>query len=315
MNITKSFIPACFFFVSFLTLNGQQQRVVGYLPNTLDVAIDFDKVTHLNLAFENPDAKGDLSFSPLNERYIQQAHAQGKKVLVSIGGGPASEDEQLRARYFDLISDARRKDFVTRICAYLAEHELDGLDVDLEGQCINEGYGKFIQTLFETLKPKGLLLTAALTHANGGDRVPASAIPLFDFINIMAYDDTGPWNPDRTGQHSSFEYAVASLNYWVGRGLPKSKAVLGVPFYGYGFGRDFNWGMSYAQIVSTYADADKQDVAGSHIYYNGADTMQKKAQYVVNGEYGGMMIWQLAQDAGGERSLLLVIDRVLHGKP
>jgi chitinase len=315
MNITKPFVLACFFFASLTTLYAQQHRVVGYLPNTLDVAIDFGKVTHLNLAFENPDANGNLSFSPLNDRYIQQAHAQGKKVLVSIGGGPASEDAQLRARYFELTGDARRKDFVMKICAYLVDHKLDGLDVDLEGQSINADYGKFIQALFETLKPKGLLLTAALTHANGGDRVPASAIPLFDFINIMAYDDTGPWNPGRPGQHSSFDYAVSSLNYWVGRGLPKSKAVLGVPFYGYGFGKDFNWGMSYAQIVSTYADAHKQDVAGSHIYYNGADTMQKKVQYVVSGEYGGIMIWQLAQDAEGERSLLLVIDRVLHAKP
>ena len=311
--MTRRFSILFVLVISFLSLRAQH-KVVGYIPNTLDVAIDFGKITHLNLAFENPDAEGTLTFSGWNEKYIQQAHAHGRKVLVSIGGGPASEDAMLRSRYFKLISDAHRQEFVRGICVYLTAHQLDGLDVDLEGPCINEDYGKFIEALSDTLKPMGLLLTAALTHANGGDKVPTEAIGRFDFINIMAYDDTGPWNPSRPGQHASFEYAVSSLGYWVSRGLPKSKAVLGVPFYGYGFGKDFNYGMSYAQIVSTYAGAQNHDVSGDQIYYNGPETMRRKVMYVVNGDYGGIMIWQLAQDATGTKSLLLAIDQVIHKK-
>ena len=301
------------FVISFLQLYAQY-KVVGYIPNTLDVTLDFDKITHLNLAFENPDAEGNLTFSNWNEKYIRQAHAYGRKVLVSIGGGTASEDVVLRARYFKLINDANRKEFARKICSYLTVHQLDGLDVDLEGSSINEDYGKFIETLSDTLKSMGMLLTAALTHANGADRVPGEAIRRFDFINIMAYDSTGPWSPGRPGQHASFEYAVTSLDYWVSRGLSKSKAVLGVPFYGYGFGKDFNSGMSYAQIVSTYTGAEKNDVSGDCIYYNGLVTMRRKVAHVVNGDYGGIMIWQLAQDATGAKSLLRAIDQVIHTK-
>jgi GH18 family chitinase len=42
--------------------------------------------------------------------------------------------------------------------------------------------------------------------------------------------------------------------------------------------------------------------------------MRRKGAYVLNGEYGGIMIWQLAQDATGTKSLLLAIDQVIHKK-
>jgi GH18 family chitinase len=72
--------------------------------------------------------------------------------------------------------------------------------------------------------------------------------------------------------------------------------------------------MSFAQIVETYAGAEKHDVSGNHIYYNGLETMRRKVAYVLNGDYGGIMIWQLAQDAPGTKSLLLAIDQVIHKK-
>lgn len=153
-----------------------------------------------------------------------------------------------------------------------------GLDVDLEGPAINQDYGKFITDLSAGLRARGKLLTAALSHMNGADKVSDDAMHLFDFINIMAYDATGPWCPAEPGQHSSFDFAKESLDYWTKRGLPKDKAILGVPFYGYGFGADRNEGIGY----------------------------------VVDGELGGVMIWQLAHDASGPHSLLLAIDQVIN---
>lgn len=290
-----------------------QCKVVGYIPNYQNAAVDFEKVTHVNLAFENPDDQGNLSFSAANNAYIRKAHEHRVKVLISIGGGYASEDTLIQKRYFNLIGENNRDAFVHKICEYLQVHGADGLDVDLEGSAINSDYGAFIKSLSAELRPRGKLLTAALSHANGADKVSADVFPYFDFINIMAYDSTGPWKPAIPGQHSSFEFAKECLQYWVNRGLPKSKTILGVPFYGYGFGEDFNHGMSYGQIIDTYTGAAEKDIAGNTIYYNGVATMKKKVQHVVDNGYGGIMIWQLAQDAVGSKSMLLVIDRVLKG--
>jgi GH18 family chitinase len=291
-----------------------QVKVVGYVSNEQVTSVDYSKITHLNIAFENPDVNGDLSYASANTAYIQKAHDNGKKVLISIAGGFASEDATFKARYFDLISDAKRSGFVQKISDYITNHNFDGLDVDMEGSAINADYGKFIADLSASLKYNNKLLTCALSHVNGGANVPDEALLLFDFVNIMAYDATGPWNPSNPGQHSSYNFAISSLDYWVGRGLPKSKAVLGVPFYGYGFGADFNQGMPYSQIVSKYAGAENRDESGNTIYYNGIPTIQQKVQYVIDGEYGGIMIWNLAQDliTTNPKSLLRTIDNVIN---
>jgi GH18 family chitinase len=291
-----------------------QAKVVGYVTNNTVSAIDYAKITHLNIAFENPDASGNLSYGSANNTYIKKAHDNGKKVLVSIAGGFASEDATYKARYFDLISDAKRAGFVQKIAAYIADHNFDGLDVDLEGSSINADYGKFITDLSAALKANGKLLTTALSHMNGGANVPDEALLLFDFVNIMAYDATGPWNKGNPGQHSTYDFAVSSLDYWVKRGLPKEKAILGVPFYGYGFGADFNEGMAYSQIINKYAGAENRDESGNTIYYNGIPTMKAKVQYVVEGAFGGIMIWNLGQDlvTSNSKSLLRTIHNVIN---
>ena len=212
-----------------------QKRVVAYVPNWVDLnvfsaTIDYAKLTHINIAFENPiNAEGDLSFSSKNQVLINQARTNGVKVLISIGGGAASGDKKLLARYFDLLADAKRAGFAAKLADYVVQHEFDGLDVDIEGPSINTDYGAFIEDLAKLLKPKGKLLTAALSKGYGGNKVPDATLAHFDFVNIMAYDGAGPWNPNAPGQHSSFEFATNNVAYWLKRGLPKSKAVLGCP--------------------------------------------------------------------------------------
>ncbi len=295
------------------------KKVVAYVPNWVDLeafskTISYDKLTHINIAFENPvDESGKLSFNKGNTTLIAKAHARKVKVLVSIGGGSASSDETMRNRYFDLIRDGKRAGFVNKIVAYVTRHGLDGVDVDLEGPAINGNYGKFIRDLSDALKPRKLLLTAALSEGYGGDKVPDSVFKQYDFLNIMAYDATGYWDPDRPGQHSSLPFAKSCVKYWVGRGLPKAKAVLGVPFYGYGFGEAFNKdGYSYAAIVEKYPGAENLDQVGNTIWYNGIPTIQAKTQHVLDENLGGVMIWSLDQDAKGKKSLLSAIDSQLH---
>ena len=80
-------------------------RVVAYVPNWIDLkafapTIEYAKLTHINIAFENPtNDEGDLSFSKKNGVLIDAAHAAKVQVLISIGGGAASGDKVLLARY------------------------------------------------------------------------------------------------------------------------------------------------------------------------------------------------------------------------
>jgi chitinase len=295
-----------------------EKRVVAYVPNWIDLpafakTIDYAKLTHINVAFENPtNDSGDLSFSRKNEALIAEAHAHKVPVLISIGGGAASGDKALQKRYFDLMSAPKRAAFAAKLESYVIAHQFDGLDVDIEGPSINEDYGGLIEELAKTLKPKGKLLTAALSKGYGGNNVPDSVFAHFDFINIMAYDGAGPWNPKAPGQHSSSEFAKNNVSYWLTRGLPKDKAVLGVPFYGYGFGDSFrNRDYTYAALIAEYPGAENSDQVGNTIWYNGIPTIKAKTEYVVKEELGGVMIWSLDYDVKGEKSLLGAIFETL----
>jgi len=306
------------FAVSLATLQARP-RVVAYVPNWIDLeefakGIDYAKVTHLNIAFENPlDELGTLSFNRRNTALITRAKATKVKVLVSIGGGSASGDEVMKARYFRLLSDEHRPGFVRKLAGYVKKHGFDGLDVDIEGPSINSDYGDFIADLAAALKPEGLLLTAALSKGYGGDRVPNAALGHFDFLNIMAYDAAGPWNPDAPGQHSSLGFAKEAVSYWSGRGLPKDRVVLGVPFYGYGFGEAFrDRPYSYREILAAHPGADQLDQVGNTIWHNGLPTLRAKAELVKAEELGGVMIWSLDNDVKGGKSLLTAIHEVLN---
>ncbi len=292
--------------------------VVGYLQdddNTPAVVqnLAYDKVTHIDFAFANPtNAAGDLSVSANLGLLVAKAHQHHVKVLISIGGGYASEDKTQRDRYFDLISPAKRSGFIAKVAKYVGANHLDGVDVDLEGDAINQDYGALITELSAALAPKGQLVTAAVSGTNGGDRIPAEALARFDFINVMAYDATGPWNRNLPGPHSSMQFAQDSVAYWVGRQVSKSKLVLGVPFYGWGFGPAFTeGGYTFAQIVDKYPGSAVVDQTGDTIYYNGIPTIQAKTRWVAQQGLGGVMIWSLNQDAAGKNSLLSAIHQAL----
>ncbi len=298
------------------------ERVVGYVPNWHDLrafaeTIDYTKVTHLNVAFENPvNDEGELSFNDADAVLVAEAKEKGVPVLVSIGGGGVAGNKTLLARYAGLLTDGRRASFVAKLAGYVSAHGFAGLDVDLEGPGILPGYGAFITDLAGALKPRGKLLTAALARDNGGEKVPDAALGSFDWVNIMAYDATGPWRPQTPGQHSSFEFAQESVRYWLGRGLAREKAVLGVPFYGYGFDKAFRGGRdySYRELLEQFPGADQRDQVGETIWYNGQPTIRAKAAYVREQGLGGVMIWPLDADVSGPRSLLGAIHDALHSR-
>jgi chitinase len=286
-------------------------RVVGYLReyNVVDgraIKFDFSKITHLNIAFLNPDAAGNFATLSGLKELVTAAHAKNVKVLASIGGGLAP------AYYTTLIADnGSRAKLVSSIAALTDQYNLDGIDVDLEGSFVDANYETFVMALKAILQPKGKLLTTAIATVYA-TQYTNKALAQFDFINIMSYDKTGPWKPEKPGQHSPYSMAVNDLDYWGGtRGIAKEKLSLGLPFYGYGFGSGVPEDMSFSDIIRQYPGAaDKDEVtvtAGGTMYYNGVPTIKSKTTLALQ-KAGGIMIWQLLQDDAGSNSLLNIID-------
>ena len=157
------------------------------------------------------------------------------------------------------------------------QHNLDGADVDLEGNIIGNNYGNFIKTLSSVLKPKGKISYCCVATWFA-DQIPVSTFSYFNFVNIMSYDSTGPWDPNHPGQHSPYTMAVSDLNFWAAKGLSKNKTNLGVPFYGYGFYNKVSQDeVAYKDILKQYGGSQKDQVADT-IYYNGIPTIKQKTK-------------------------------------
>ncbi|HXA03124.1 MAG TPA: glycosyl hydrolase family 18 protein [Cytophagaceae bacterium] len=292
-----------------------QFRVVGYLPNwgnlSTDASVlDYTKITHLNIAFLNPAAAGDLGPTTGLSSAVQYAHNSNVKILISLGGSNAPA-----AIWSNLLLDANRAAYITKIVGFVNTYSLDGVDIDLEGSSIDANYQKFVTDLKAAL-PAGILLTAAVATWEAGSFTNA-ALSQFDFINIMSYDATGTWSPGSPGQHSPYSMAVSDLNYWgTNRGIAKAKLSLGVPFYGYGFITSpvSAYESDYNTIVALYAGSENHDTVivntSTKIYYNGIPEIQDKTTLALNNA-GGIMIWHLKMDAPGTKSLLTAINNVV----
>lgn len=314
--ISKKFagVAAIVLIIYLLPVKGFSQfRVVGYVaslgqPNFKFSDTVLQKLTHLNIAFVNPDSLGNLIFPQGFDSLIVQAQHNKVKVLMAFGGGT------LNPYYATLLRDANRKDFVEKLVTLMNDRHLDGIDVDLEGDAIDRHYDGLITDLSVALKPTGKLLTAAFATWNA-QLISTGALKKFDFINIMSYDQTGPWRPQEPGPHSTYAKAAEDLHYWTStRGFSKKKINLGLPFYGYCFGTKYGESMSYGDIVTKFPDADQQDMvvpdSGGIIHYNGLPTIQNKTRMALN-KAGGIMIWQILQDAKGDKSLLNAIDQIV----
>lgn len=287
------------------------KRVVVYIPywsfsyartNTLDL----DKVTHINLAFVNPDSNGDFSFPEVSNTavasLVSEARAKGVKVLMSIGGAGTT------VKYDDWITETNVQALVNRMINCMLTYKLDGIDVDLESDRITSEYNRLIETINNSFPDEDMLLTAAVQKYTGS-RISDVSLTYFDFINPMAYDMTGPWNPG--GQHSSYAYAVENLEYWnINRGVQADKICLGVPFYGYDFAINNGQYISYRNIIAANQSVLSQTDVSGETFYNGIPTIQRKTTLAQS--YGGIMVWEISQDADAPYSLLDAIYNQMH---
>ncbi len=304
-----------------------QTKVVGYIPSYKGLRAvadrtDLTKLTHINLAFANPAPGGsflnggnpacmeaatgaDISY------VVQKAHAAGAKVLVSLAGGVIPN---CAGNWQTLLQPGSRATVVNNLAQFVNTFGLDGVDVDIEGALLtaidNAGnYTPFIQALRSAMP--GKLVTAATATYEGG-MIPTSSLASFDFVTLMAYDAVGPgWGTVGT-EHSTYAMAQSHIATWQSRGLPKSKLVLGLPFYGYGF-NGYAANYAFADIVNQFgAAAAQSDLIGTacascaYITYNGIPTIKAKTRLALQ-QGAGVMIWELSQDGTGANSLLAAV--------
>jgi GH18 family chitinase len=317
-------------------------RVVGYFPEyrwgTFN-NIDLGALTNLNYFSVIANANGSLNTTSTGnmahmDTIVAAAHAQNVKVSVVIDPGSA----------FTTIaaSPSVTNTFINNITAFCTAHNLDGIDLDWEpshGSLTDaqiNNYGALLTSL--RAAAPNLLLSAAVnpervTLSGGGSKyvIPVSAVNSLDWVNVMGYDLD-------FANHSQYTRSTNDLvgwyNYAAPGGATKSQFVLGVPFYGRA---GTSWGntvpKTYTDIVNRYAAINGTPLpanvdsalinfpdafGGANMtwWFNGINTIQSKANFVVNNGYGGVMIWELGQDhlSGGQytvHSLLPAIEAII----
>ena len=289
--------------------------LVGYLPDwDSDYAADattlnFSKMTHLDLSFGVPPACGGACTASSDMTWalssgiqsdaeiaalVNAAHNAGVKVLLSIGGGSNPGDDLISAFYNAGLSTP----LAASLDSYLTAHNLDGVDVDIEDPSnMGANYETFVAALIAKLHPEGKIVSAAVAEWLQSQNVMSNAtLQSFDFVTVMVY--------------SNLSDCQANLAYFSSLGEPDGQMSLGVPFFG--STADGSYSAGYAQILAAYPYAWQTDEVsggsldgGAALDYVGEATMAEETQ--MGAQYGGISIWELAQDAPPPHSLLNVI--------
>ena len=301
-------------------------ELVGYLPDwefsRLD-DMDLGALTRIN--YFSIEARADGSLAPTSasghglgqlRSVVAAAHAATPPVDVSIVIDWSSP-------YLAIAQDpAATAALANNLVSFCSEYQLDGVDIDYEPPSLSpaqkESFGRLLAAVHAQTSPRGLLLSAAVQASQ--KIIPQAYLSAVDQYNVMTYDL-------EYDSSAPYDASVDYLESWADYGVPRSKLLMGVPFYGKS---GTSWGnsssRSYASILSGYAtenggtypapSADSATVGGVTWGYNGVDTLQRKARYVTNNGYAGVMIWQLGQDhfvGGGydQRSLLPALREAL----
>jgi GH18 family chitinase len=296
-----------FFVVVFVLLITQQAfsqfKVVGYMPSWAGTAaeIQYSKLTHINYSFIRPTTTGGLTAvdQPAKlQDIVSRAHAAGVKVGIAVGGWSDLNNQDFQSM---AANASYRAAFINNLVNLCNQYGLDGVDIDWEYPSDGADPANFSTLMTElgnAMHSRGKFLTAAVAalgyNANG---VQAPVFSAVDFLNLMVYDG------GNGADHAPYSYAVNSIDYWIGRGLPASKAVLGVPFYARPSFKSFR--TLLAEGASPNADVFNGD------YYNGIPTIKSKTNLAFDRNLGGIMFWELSQDAIGANSLVSAIKEVV----
>jgi GH18 family chitinase len=285
-----------------------KHTVLGFYTSWAPPSVRYDKITHLMYAFLIPSGGGQISGAVPGD-LITTAHGQGVKVIASIGGANSSSG------FPTLAASASGRSAFAGACKAIVDAGADGVDIDWEfpaNSADSTNFTLLLKAVRTAIGASKLISLELAPNDEKGHWIPKSSLEIADFYSAMAFDFTGDFPGSPVGQHSSYAQGVLGINYWWrNRGVQKDKVVMGVPFYG----KNFNAGgapVDYKAIVSANPGLSAAADSVGKTWYNGPATIKKKATYVAENSYGGVMVWQLGGDAApGAMSLLDAIEQGL----
>ncbi|WP_072171024.1 glycosyl hydrolase family 18 protein [Trabulsiella odontotermitis] len=245
-----------------------QRKVIGYFPEwgvygahdyfTPD-RIDFSLLTHLNYGFavvkDGAVVIHDTVKGPeLLRQLAKLTKAHGVTAMVSVGGWNNSDEDVFEKA---CATDAGVEKLANSMVSFMRTWDFDGVDVDWEypdNEVSKRQFTSLISKLRTKLNDAGFLddryyqLSAAVTtnHNNIQYINPVATAPLLDSVNVMAYDIHGAFEtitghnaPLFANSHDEdplLNVASAMNEYYETWNVPKHKLMMGVPFYGRGWG-------------------------------------------------------------------------------
>ena len=309
--------------------------VVAYVTSWSEVMPDPQYMTHINYAFGHVNE----SFNGVkidNEERLRQIVDLRKqkpelKVLLSIGGWGSGRFSEMAA------NDEYRRAFAADCARVVKEFALDGIDIDWEYPTSSmanissspddtENFTLLMQDIRAAIGNEKELTLATVASARYIDF--KAILPSVDFVNIMAYDmasapkhHSALYPSGHSGDITSDGAVTAHLK----AGVPPSKLVMGMPFYGRGgdgypsfqdYNKVGNTDTQYTEKWDEVAQvpylADKNDtlVFG----FENPRSLAIKCQYILDKDLLGGMYWDYSGD-NEQGDLRRTVAENLLGKP
>ena len=216
--------------------------------------INYSLYSHLCHAFVVAEKDGTLipQEKVPNDQLAREAHREGVKVLLSLGGW--GWDENFASMSLDPHAEDR---YVAAVIKLIEDYDYDGIDLDWEYPDTHieivgfERLARRFRQLLDELgskKCRPMLLTmAAAAHPTTLEWLSNEfLLETIDWINVMTYDYCGSW-ATFAGHHAPL-YASSkmpkddvssveiTINYLLKqRSFPADRIVLGLPLYGRAF--------------------------------------------------------------------------------
>jgi chitinase len=283
---------------------------------------------------------GNNVYGCVKQLFLVKKANRHLKTLLSIGGWTYSPRFAAAAS-----TPASRALFASSAVRLLADLGFDGIDIDWEYPTSPTDVANFILLLTAV---RSALDTYAAAHSPGYHYLLTIAAPagpdnylplpfpqlhpLLDFINLMAYDYSGPWGPPAAhqanlypspGNTNSTPFSTnAAITAYLGAGVPASKIILGMPLYGRSFANTAGLGQpstgvgggtweagiyDYKVLPRPGATDIKYDAVASATYsydpalkelvsYDTVEMVGKKIAYLKGKGLGGSMFWEASGD-------------------
>lgn len=295
------------------------KTVVGaYVTAGSDIMPDPMVMTHLNYAFGsvNETFNGVNVSHPerLQQMVALKAQNPELKVLLSIGGWTSG-------RFSEMAATKENREAFARDCRRIVEaFGLDGIDMDWEYPTSSaagissspddtRNFTLLMKALRRQLGRKRLLTVATVCDAKYIDF--RHCLRYIDLVNVMAYDMSDPKRAHhaalRPSPVSGYCTSAQAVEAHLKAGVPKTKLVMGIPFYGKGNGEDAgikewrrtgNLPEGYRELwneeaqVHYIVNADGQFVWG----IEDLQSLSAKCRYITEHDLRGGMYWEYSID-------------------